>query len=376
VRGWLIAVALVLLLACADTDQPSDSPVSLPVPAKIDTPKPDAKPKAEPSATPQPSSTPWSFAVLSDLHLPNYRRVTVDQTIAALIEMKVRFVVVTGDHTNGSAIDGPVRIAKFGAWWEAVTTALRPLRAAGIPVLPVAGNHDAYLAHQRDSYAAAFADLAQWAKPFTVRAPTGEGQVVRPPFTYSVDVDGTHLSLIHVVKSQLEPDVATWLAADLEAAKDARHRFVFAHVPLSSVIWSPARNYVAHLGGILERGKVSLFAAGHEHVVWDEDVALPNGGKLRQLIVGCASGYYDYAPSEPSKVRANCVPIKAEGKREPMKCKMPNGGEFQIARGRKNRHLQHYTNAFMVITVDGDQVRARPMTVDANGKLHPFYLDE
>src|SRR5437868_8134038 len=44
----------------------------------------------------------WSFAVLSDLHLPNPRAATVDRTVEALIALGVRLVIVTGDHTNGS----------------------------------------------------------------------------------------------------------------------------------------------------------------------------------------------------------------------------------------------------------------------------------
>jgi predicted phosphodiesterase len=322
------------------------------------------------------SSKAWSFAVLSDLHVPNYRIKTVQQTVAALVDLKVRFVVVTGDHTNGAVIDGPRRMLKYPMWWKTLTDALRPLRDAGIAVFPTAGNHDSYLKPQRTGYAGAFADLAEWAKPYTIRPPTGDNEVSRPPFTYSVDIDGVHLAMIHTVKSALDPQVATWLENDLAAAKDARHRFVFSHVPLSSIIWMPNKKFVAHLGGILERGKADLYAAGHEHVVWDEDVTLPAGGKIRQLIVGCASGYYEYAPAVPAKKRAGCTPYKDPGKIEPARCKMPNGGEFRLAIGRRGRHLQHYTNAFMIVTVDGDQVRARPMTVDDSGKLLPFYLDE
>src|SRR5512140_2157222 len=86
---------------------------------------------------------PWSFAVLSDLHLPNPRAATVDRTIQALIAMNVRLVIVTGDHTNGSdKVDH--RRGRVKAWWTAVTDALEPLHDAGIAVLPIAGNHDTY----------------------------------------------------------------------------------------------------------------------------------------------------------------------------------------------------------------------------------------
>jgi hypothetical protein len=30
----------------------------------------------------------------------------------------------------------------------------------------------------------------------------------------------------------------------------------------------------------------------------------------------------------------------------------------------------------MLVTVDGERITTRPMTVDADGKVLPFYLDE
>ena len=318
----------------------------------------------------EPTPTAWTFAVLSDLHLPNVATATVDRTVAALVERKVRFVVITGDHTNGSLFDGPRR---KDAWWSAVARALQPLREAGIPVLPVAGNHDSYLPAQRAGYAATFDP--SWAKPLAI-VEHGDTPLTRWPFSYSVDVDGVHLALAHIVATRLDPAIGRWLERDLAAARTARHRIAAAHVPLSSVIWSPTKPFVAQLGGILERGQVEMFVGGHEHVVWDEPVALPGGGALRQVLAGCASGYYDYAPSEASKIRARCVPVIRLGQREPMRCKMPNGGAFEIARGRKNRHLQHHRNAFLLVDVAGESLRVRPMTVDSAGRVQPFYLPD
>lgn len=362
-RGWLVAFAV--LGACSGEDTPS-LPVAAAAP--MDAPTADAAAVAA-------KRSAWTFAVLSDLHLPNPKHAVVEQTVAALIAMKVRFVVITGDSTNGSAFDGPKGGREVDTWWATITQTLKPLRDAGIAVFPIAGNHDAYTPRQRDAYTRAFADLAGWAKPFAIHA-GGTSQLAKPPFSYSIDVDGVHLALAHVVATKLAPEVATWFAADLAGAAAARHRIAFGHVPLSSVIWSPSHAFMAQLGGILEAGHVEMYIAGHEHVVWDEDVALPAGAKLRQLLVGCSSGFYDYAPSPNSKQRAACVPIQVAGKREPMRCKMPNGGVFEIARGRKNRHIQHYKNSFTLITVDGDHLGVRPMTVDDAGRPLPFYLDE
>ena len=326
-------------------------------------------------------SPPWTFAVLSDIHMPRRNLAVVPElprAIAAIAGLRPRLVVITGDHTNGGDDDSPATVAASGRWWKVFADQLRPLRDAGIPVLPVAGNHDAYLAGQRAHYAAAFADLAAWAAPLTLNAvvPAG-GRVMldRPPFSYSVDVDGVHLALAHVVTQGLHREVAAWLAADLAKATGAKLRMVFGHVPVSSVIQPPSRSFVASFGGLLEAGRAAFYVAGHEHIVWDEDVRLPGGAALRQVLVGCTSGFYNWAPSPGSRERARCAPDS--GKPYPLRCRMPNGGgEFLLLPNRANqgRVIQRHLNSFTLITVeDGAVTEVRPMTVDEQGVARPFY---
>lgn len=359
--------ALVLAAVACSTE--SGPPAPVPAAATVATA--DAAGLADAAVDAPPAA--WSFAVLSDLHLPNPRASEVTRVVRALIELKVRFVVITGDHTNGNGDDPRRTYADAG--WDAVTQALTPLRDAGIAVLPVAGNHDSYLSWQRDHYAAAFRDLARWAAPLVVTPQSSHGHG-RAPFSYSVTVDGVHLSLVHLVAQSVEPEVATWLAADLEAAAGARHRIVAGHVPLSSVFSTSHAAYLAQLGGLLERGRATLHIGGHEHLVWDEDVALPAGGTLRQVLVGCSSGFYQYEPRDPAKQRAHCAPVADRTRKEPMRCAMPHGGGlFEIARGRKNRHVQHARTTFTVLTVTGDAISVQPMTLDAAGRAIAFYLD-
>ena len=329
-------------------------------------------------------SKPWTFAVASDIHMPRRNLSVVPElprAIAALVALRPRFVVVTGDHTNGGDTDSPATVAASGRWWKVFVDQLRPLRDAGIPVLPVAGNHDAYLPGQRAHYAAAFADLAAWAAPLVLGAAVprgGEVRLDRPPFSYSVDVDGVHLSLAHVVTQGLHREVSAWLADDLAKASAARLRLVFGHVPVSSVIAPPSRDFVKTLGGLLEAGRAAAYIAGHEHLVWDEDVALPGGARLRQVLVGCTSGFYNWAPSVDSRRRAGCAP-EAVGAAFPLRCRMPNGqGEFRLAPNKLNqgRVIQHHLDSFTLITIDGDRVtEVRPMTVDEHGRAAPFYLE-
>ncbi len=314
---------------------------------------------------------------MSDLHLPNHTIATAPtaHAIAAVVSLHPRFVVLTGDHTNGNAWDSPGLVASSATWWQTVAAALEPLRAASIPVLPVAGNHDSYLAGQRAHYEATFGDLSAWAKPLAIRS--GEAKTLaHAPFAYSVDVDGVHLALAHVVSSSLDPAIAKWLIADLAAAQQAKLRIVFGHVPVASINGSNAKLH-GGLAVILEAGHADLYVAGHEHLVWDENVTLPLGRSLRQVLVGCTSGFYDYAPSPAAMKRAHCQPVAVPGKREPKRCTMPNGGGvFVLARGRKERMIQHAKNSFTVITIDGDRIRVEPKTVDDAGAVQPFYLPE
>ena len=310
----------------------------------------------------------WSFAVLSDLHLPNPRSAIIDREVAALIAMGVRFVVVTGDHTNGSAgVDHRQR--RVDAWWGSVTGALAPLRDAGIPVLPIAGNHDTYLAWQRAGFEKAFGDLDRWAAPLQPHGGAGRG-FARAPYSYSVDVDGVHLALANVVDQSVDRDVSRWLTDDLAAAKDARLRIVFGHVPLFSVVQRPARRFVDQLGTILARGNVDLYVAGHEHVTWDETFALAAGNAIRQVTVGCASGFYVFAPSMAARARAGCEPTG----RGRSSCTMPNGGRFELVRDRSQRMIEHDSATFTVFTVNGGGVEVTPMTVDEHGEPLAFYL--
>jgi predicted phosphodiesterase len=311
----------------------------------------------------------WSFAVLSDLHLPNPRSAVIDRTVSALIAMGVRLVIVTGDHTNGSAgVDH--RRGRVNAWWASVTGALAPFREAGIPVLPIAGNHDTYLAWQREGFESAFGDLARWTAPLEIHAAAGRG-FARAPYSYSVDVDGVHLALANIVDQSVDRDVATWLTADLANATKARVRIVFGHVPLFSVVQRPARGFVDQLGGILARGNVEFYVAGHEHVTWDETFAVGAGDALRQVTVGCASGFYVFAPSKAARARAGCEP---SGPRGQLSCSMPNGGRFELVRDRSQRMIEHDSATFTVFTVNGDDVQVTPMTLDEDGQARAFYL--
>jgi hypothetical protein len=92
---------------------------------------------------------------------------------------------------------------------------------------------------------------------------------------------------------------------------------------------------------------------------------------LRQVTVGCTSGFYVFSPSKAARQRAAC---ERQGARGALSCTMPNGGRFELARDRSQGLIEHDANTFTVFTVTGDDVQVTPMTVDDDGLLHAFYL--
>jgi hypothetical protein len=141
---------------------------------------------------------------------------------------------------------------------------------------------------------------------------------------------------------------------------------------MTSVAIELKKDHIARFGSILERGHADVMIAGHEHLVWDENVALPGGGTIREVLVGCASGWYNFAPGKAARARANCQPLDTK---KSLRCHMPNGGgEFLLAAGRKGRLIQHAKASFTLVTINGTQVTVTPMTLDASGRPIPFYL--
>jgi predicted phosphodiesterase len=370
-----VALILVVLGACAY--EPLDADPA-PEPSLDDLANAAVEPTVSTDAVREPLWVPgttgphqWRFAVISDLHLPNPRSAVIDRTVSALIALGVRAVVVTGDHTNGSAVVDHRR-GRVAAWWATITGALAPLRDAGISVLPIAGNHDTYLAWQREGFEQAFGDLDRWAAPLQVHRANGRGYA-KAPYSYSVDIDGVHLALANIVDQSIDRDVASWLTDDLAAAANARVRMVFGHVPLFSIVTRPARGFVEQFGTILARGNADFYVAGHEHITWDETFELGGGHPLRQVMVGCASGFYVFAPSKAARARAACEP---RGPRGRLSCTMPNGGRFELARDRSQRMIEHDAATFTVFTVTGDDIEVTPMTIGDDGQPDAFYLTE
>lgn len=233
----------------------------------------------------------WSFAIISDVHVYSSGKVPQDFTtvVAELAAAQPRFVVVSGDATVGNPGDG-VSDEKVGAWWIAFRAALAPLRQAGIPVLAIAGNHDYYTDAHRRGYVAAWADLAQDVQSSGLGTLGGQ-----PPLSYALRVDDVFLLFLHTVDQKLDPEVEAYAQSALasDEATTAALRLAIGHVPLVSMMGKTSETYRDRLGSLLTRGGISAFFSGHEHLVWDQALAF-DGGTLRQIHVGTASGTYHY----------------------------------------------------------------------------------
>ncbi|HVJ15657.1 MAG TPA: metallophosphoesterase [Polyangiaceae bacterium] len=324
------------------------------------------------SGDPRQGEARWTFAVISDLHVPRDGRIPprLSAVIRAVIASRPRFVVVTGDFTDGNPSDAPRTSGEAPLWWRSARAAVEPLRAAGIAVLPVAGNHDSYLPVYRTDYAHAWRDLDRWAEPLPIlgkRQPARGIALDGAPFTYATEVDGVHLTLAHVVDDWVEPAVASRIAEDLAHARGARLRFVFGHVPLASVVEEPRRDFVESFGRVLASGHADFYVAGHEHLVWDEDVFLPGGSSVRQVVVATASAPWRFGPSAAARARAGCAQRDLL-----MRCRMPNEGvpfELRLERGH---WLETQPHAFTLFTIEGTSVLVRAYAVDEHGAVTPF----
>jgi peptidoglycan hydrolase-like protein with peptidoglycan-binding domain len=294
-----------------------------------------------------------TIAVLGDVHVTTGGAVPAAFTavVRAVSALRPRCVVLGGDATSGNPDDG-YAIERVRTWWHAFQGALAPFRAAGTPILAIAGNHDFYTKAHQDGYREAWADLQSWAAPLAIAG--------TPPLSYSCDVDGFHLSLAHVIDQDIAGDVARWLAADLAGAAAAKARICFGHVPLVSAMGHSSTSFRASFGGLLAAGRATLYLSGHEHLVWDEVLDVP-GGKVRQVIVGTPGASYTY-PLRPDLVGRYCVGARGT---------LPGSGAVFTIDPATGSQAQQV--AFVLLECEDDgTVRVRPMALDKDGSVMDF----
>jgi hypothetical protein len=119
-------------------------------------------------------------------------------------------------------------------------------------------------------------------------------------------------------------------------------------------------SFRAELGGLLAKGRATLYLSGHEHLVWDEVLDVP-GGKVRQVIVGTPGASYTY-PLRPDLVGRYCVGARGT---------LPGSGAVFTINPATGDQAQQV--AFVLLECEDDgTVRVRPMALDKDGSVMDF----
>lgn len=305
----------------------------------------------------------WKFAVVSDIHLgkadPSKKGgAFLDRLVNRLIAERVDLVVLAGDLTRGNP-DDKAPLEEVRQWWRNVHETVKPLQAAGIPVVPLPGNHDQYTAAHRQAYSEAWSYFEAALSSYAVRGV--------PPHHYSFTHKNVHFTQLTIADPYISPEQEQWLENDLAQAAGAGLRFVFGHVPMdSALLGKPSVYFRKQMSAILAAGRAAAYISGHEHLNWDH-VKNFNGWPVRQIIVGTAMEEpYNY-PVRRALTAEFCR--SCDGL-----CMMPfTRKHFET--DPKTR-LQRLRQTFYIVEIDPelkDGYAATPYTLDAQGRVAPFY---
>lgn len=239
-----------------------------------------------------PPVAPLRIAVVSDLN-SRYGSTTYAPAVHAAAEalvdrIKPDVVLITGDMVAGqkAGVDAP-------AMWQAFHAAVtEPLVAAGIPLAPAPGNHDAApgFAKERAEY------VAQWSEPDRVPAVTFLDRSHYPLY-YSFEVRGVFFAALDATAvGPLRRGQRAWLDAQLSGTA-AEAKIVFGHLPNhpfsvhreTEILDDP------ELEAILARHAVDAYVSGHHHAYYPgaldgvRHVAMPCLGSGARRLLGAST---------------------------------------------------------------------------------------
>jgi hypothetical protein len=100
-------------------------------------------------------------------------------------------------------------------------------------------------------------------------------------------------------------EVAQFIRSDAAATPDDALRLCIGHVPLVSMMGRTSESYRDELGKLLVATGYSAFFAGHEHLVWEQELTFPDGN-LHHIHVGTGSGTYHF-PLSRSTYDKHCA---------------------------------------------------------------------
>lgn len=212
----------------------------------------------------------FRFVAISDLNGP-YGSTTYNEHVHASVglirEMQPELVLSAGDLVAGQKRG--LTEEQLRAMWEGFNRAVAvPLRQAGIPFAPVAGNHDAsgYPAFENERLL--FRD--HWREE-EQRPELDFVDDEHYPLYYSFQHKGSFFMALDVTTLEpLSPELWEWMTRQLANARDYDLRFASCHVPPYPVSHGREREIIAspdneRLRRLFVENNVDVFFTGHHH---------------------------------------------------------------------------------------------------------------
>lgn len=231
------------------------------------------------------AAAPLRVAVLSDLN-GEYGSCGYDRPVLAAVKKlakeKPDLVVLAGDMIAGGKYSLPdAQVERMWGCFRAAVAA--PLAAAGVPVAPAPGNHDA------SAYAGGARDRLFYQKEWLAAKPAVHFLDDRKyPFEYAFSAGGAlFLVLDQTTTAALSPERLAWVDRTLTGNYGYKARIVVAHLPLYPFARGREKEatFDRALEELLARHKVSLVVSGHDHAFYPG-----RRGGLRFAGTGCLGG--------------------------------------------------------------------------------------
>ncbi|MBU0461512.1 MAG: metallophosphoesterase, partial [Nanoarchaeota archaeon] len=226
-------------------------------------PQPGAAPGAQPSGIAQQQG--FRFIVFTDSHTRVPPSEIQKKLVKRMIELKPDLIISGGDMVSG--VDG-ITAEEIAEHWGNFDELIRPIRDAGIPFLPSAGNHDKAIGGE--VVEAAYNN--KWSSYVVPGLDNFEG---RFDAYYSFDHKNAHFVILDASRINLGNEQYAWLESDLNKAKESENIFVVGHVPLTRAREGVREDHVvpeSKIRPVLKEANIKAYLAGHNHVYNELDV--------------------------------------------------------------------------------------------------------
>ena len=225
-------------------------------------------------ANPSGPERPLRIAVIGDINA-SYGTVgygpEVGAAVRRIIEIDPDLVIGVGDLIAGQQTRPQLQRDRLEAMWRAFDEeVLAPMEAAGIPFVPVPGNHDASASPGFDLEREIFRE--QWDRHRPGLAFVGAEEGHDFPFRYAFDLGDVRFAILDATTvGPLNAGQRDWLSAVLGAREvSPRTRVVAAHLPIHAFAQGREKEILAdaELEALLVARGVDLFLSGHHHAFY------------------------------------------------------------------------------------------------------------